>query len=152
MRRQDSNLRPPGYELWVRGRFSVFQCFLARLSFFFRKLGEQSSVWCYCVQPMMSPYGSKYGSEQLHTNPFCRRFLRHRQRKLRITLDERFLQLSNKYEVVCMDRNQGHSPLIAPSLSNLVAKIGPKPFLLQIISGVVFYAQKENNRNARMHF
>ncbi len=51
-----------------------------------------------------------------------------------------------------MDLNQSYSPLIAPSLLDLVAKIRPEPFFRQIISWIFFNARKESNRNARMRF
>ena len=50
-----------------------------------------------------------------------------------------------------MDLNQSYSPLIAPLLSNLVAKIKSRTFFRQIISGVFFNAQKESGQNARVH-
>ena len=138
----------------------VFQCFLAHLSLLFRRNKGQSSIWYYCVQPLIFPYGSKYGAAQLHTNQCCRRFLRHRQRKLRIISAARLRMngacgLLIKHEVERMALNQSYSPLIAPSLSNLVAKIKPEPFFRQIISGAFFNAQKESSRNARvrlLHF
>ena len=50
-----------------------------------------------------------------------------------------------------MDLNQSYSPLIAPLLSSLVAKIKSRTSFRQIISGVVFNAQKESGQNARVH-
>ena len=65
LQRQDSNLRPPGYELWSRGKVLTFQCFLTPLSLFFRKIGGQSSIGGCCVQLLIFPYGSKYGSDKI---------------------------------------------------------------------------------------
>jgi len=56
------------------------------------------------------------------------------------------LQFPHKYEAEHMDLNQSYSPLIAPSLSSLVAKIKSRTSFRQIISGVVCNAQKESSQ------
>ena len=51
-----------------------------------------------------------------------------------------------KYKAERMALNQSYSPLIAPLLSSLVAKIKSRTSFRQIISGVVFNAQKESGQ------
>ena len=59
LRRQDSNLRPPGYEL-QKAEFSI--AYQGLFPLFYGKPGGHKSIKIYKIHCVIIPYGSKHGS------------------------------------------------------------------------------------------